>query len=166
MSHVWICCSQFIFIQRSVHMLCSLYVLMLSIDIRSIYCSPLGLAFALSLVSKQHISFSSRHSDIRNLFLNDVQIKSVWLDSALLVLNRRKECAQCNALEAWRDRLFTYLVEQQSDQIAACCESLFTGLALYLPFDILSCCESLYSNRRHNLCVPGRSALAPPASFL
>ena len=49
--------------------------------------------------------------------------------------------------------LFTYLVEQQPDQAAACCESLFTGLALYLPFDILSCCESLYSNRRHNLCV-------------
>ena len=61
--------------------------------------------------------------------------------------------------------LCTYLVEQQPDQAAACCESLFTGLALYLPFDILSCCESRTPTDDIIYVSPGRSALAPPATL-
>ena len=37
---------------------CTPYVLMLRIDIRSIYCSPQGLAFALSLASRKKVSAS------------------------------------------------------------------------------------------------------------
>ena len=101
-----------------------------------------------------------------------------------MLFQMRKECVpgQCTTGIGGRQRvsseqcvmcqvpvLFTYLVEQQPDQAAACCESLFTGLALYLPFDILSCCESLYSNRRHNLCVSrqvGARATCHPSVLL
>ena len=143
-------------VETSHSVFCTLYVLMLSIDIRSIYCSPLGLAFALSLVIRLKLCAARRlkpacmaggprhHSSL---------LKSVWPASAQLLLAASVRCAQSSASIAWCLCLFTYLVEQQPDQAAACCESLFTGLALFFPFDILSCCESLYSNRRHNLCV-------------
>ena len=61
---------------------------------------------------------------------------------------------------------FTYLVEQQPDQVAACCESLFTGLALYFLL-IFSLVASLCTPTDDTIYVyPGRSALAPPATFI
>ena len=61
---------------------------------------------------------------------------------------------------------FTYLVEQQPDQVAACCESLFTGLALYFLL-IFSLVASLCTPTDDTIYVyPGRSALAPPATLI
>ena len=61
---------------------------------------------------------------------------------------------------------FTYLVEQQPDQAAAVCESLFTGLALYFLL-IFSLVASLCTPTDDTIYVyPGRSALAPPATFI
>ena len=76
---------------------CTLYVLMLSIDIRSIYCTQQGLAFALSLVSSSasshHMADGAEKIRCENLEINfaSAEKKSVCLDSALLVLDRCNE---------------------------------------------------------------------------